>query len=201
MSQRSLPCKLYDEIGLGLLMLAWRFFFFFFFCLRTTSARKLRAWKLRTTISKPNSRLWRETKHVFALQALGQGVRGSAFNESPNQAPQPWSWPKQLHVSRTHGVRPFQISGDVMPILIFGHMAPPSCVRKKLTRPVHGAHEDPNGGKEQIGLHRSPAPTSECMQMNRCQGLKSKPIGAVKSALSHGDGDKRFSKPLDFAPL
>ena len=34
------------------------------------------------------------------------------------------------------------------------------------------AHEDPNGGKKQIGLRRSPAPTSECMQMNRCQGRK-----------------------------
>ena len=29
-------------------------------------------------------------------------------------------------------------------------------------------------------------------------GSKSKPLGAVKSALSHGDGDKLFSKPLDF---
>ena len=39
----------------------------------------------------------------------------------------------------------FKISGNIMPIVIFGHMAPSSCVRTKLTRPVHSAHEDPNG--------------------------------------------------------
>ena len=32
-------------------------------------------------------------------------------------------------------------------------------------------------------------------------GSKSKPLGAVKSALSHGDGDKWFSKPLNFELL
>ena len=32
-------------------------------------------------------------------------------------------------------------------------------------------------------------------------GSKSKPLGAVKSALSHGDGDKLSSKPLDFELL
>ena len=32
-------------------------------------------------------------------------------------------------------------------------------------------------------------------------GSKSKPLGVVKSALSHGDGDKRFSKPLDLELL
>ena len=66
----------------------------------------------------------------------------------------------------------FKISGNIMLIVIFGHMAPSSCVRTKLTRPVHSAHEDPNGEKKQIGLRRPPAPTSECMQMNRCQGRK-----------------------------
>ena len=66
----------------------------------------------------------------------------------------------------------FNFFGNIMPIVIFGRMAPSSCVRTKLTRPVHSAHEDPNGEKKQIGLRRSPAPTSECMQMNRCQGRK-----------------------------
>ena len=62
----------------------------------------------------------------------------------------------------------FKISGNIMPIVIFGRMAPSSCVRTKLP----SAHEDPNGEKKQIGLRRSPAPTSEYMQMNRCQGRK-----------------------------
>ena len=66
----------------------------------------------------------------------------------------------------------FKISGNIMPIVIFGHMAPSSCVRTKLTRPVHIAHQDPNGEKKQIGFRRSPALTSECMQINRCQGRK-----------------------------
>ena len=39
----------------------------------------------------------------------------------------------------------FKVSGNIMPIVIFGHMDPSSCVRTKLTRPVHSAHEDPNG--------------------------------------------------------
>ena len=168
MSQRSLPCKLYDEIRLGLLLLAWRFF-----CQRTTSARKRCAWKLRTTISKPSSRLWRGTKHVFALPALGQGVSGSAFNESPNQAPWPWSWQSNCTSPGPTEFANCKISG-IMLIVIFGHMSPSSCVRTKLTRPVHSAHEDPNGEKKQIGLRRSPAPTSECMQMNRCQGRKAR---------------------------
>ena len=76
--------------------------------------------------------------------------------------------PKQQHVPRLTEFAHFKISGNIMPIVIFGRMAPSSCVRTKLT----SAHEDPNGEKKQIGLRRSPAPTSECMQMNRCQGRK-----------------------------
>ena len=103
----------------------------FFFGQRRTSERKLCAWKLRTTISKRSSRLWRGTKHVLALPALGQGVWGSAFNESPNQAPRPWSWPKQLHVPGPTEFAHSKISGNIMPIVIFEHMAPSSCVRTK----------------------------------------------------------------------
>ena len=34
----------------------------------------------------------------------------------------------------------FKISGNIMLIVIFGPTAPSSCVRTKLTRPVHSAH-------------------------------------------------------------
>ena len=111
-----------------------------FFCQRTTSARKRCAWKLRTTISKPSSRLWRGTKHVFALPVLGQGVSGSASNESPNQVPWPWSWQSNCTSPGPTEFANFKISGNIMLIVIFGHMAPSSCVRTKLTRPVHSAH-------------------------------------------------------------
>ena len=170
MSKRSLPCKQYDEIGLGLLLLAWRFFFFF--CQRTTSARKLCAWKLRTAISKPSSRLWRGTKSVFSLPALGREFedRPSTSLQTKHHDPEVdqsnWTSPGLTEFAH------FKISSNIMLIVIFGHMAPSSCVRTKLTRPVHSAHENPNGEKKQIGLRRSRAPMSECMQMNRCQGRK-----------------------------
>ena len=59
-------------------------------------------------------------------------------------------------------------SGNIMLIVIFERMAPSSCVRTKYTRPVHGAHVDPNGEKKQI----SSTGRLECLQMNRCQGQR-----------------------------
>ena len=128
----------------------------FFFVQRRT-ALKLCAWKLRTAISKPSSRLWRWKKHALALQSLGQGVWGSAFNDSQNQVPRAWSW----HSCTSPGPTEFahsKISGNIMPIVISEHMAPSSCVRTKQTRPVHSAHEGLNVEKKQIGLRRSSAP-------------------------------------------
>ena len=93
----------------------------------------------------------------------------------------------------------FKISSNIMPIVIFGHMAPSSCVWTKLTRPVHSAHEDPNRRRKEANRPSSISGTDVGMYANEpLSGSKSKPLGAVKSALSHGDGDKRFSKPLDF---
>ena len=92
----------------------------------------------------------------------------------------------------------FKISGNIMPIVIFGHMVPLSCVRTKLTRPEHSAHEE-SERRNEANRPSSISGTDVGMYANEpLSGSKSKPLGAVKSALSHGDGDKRFSKPLDF---
>ena len=48
---------------------------------------------------------------------------------SRNQAPRPVKLTKQLHVPRTRAH--FKISVDIMPIVIFEHIAPSSCVRTK----------------------------------------------------------------------
>ena len=73
------------------------------------------------------------------------------------------------------------------------------CPETKLTRPVHSAHED---RRKEANRPSSISGTDVGMYANEpLSGSKSKPLGAVKSALSHGDGDKRFSKLLDFELL
>ena len=94
-----------------------------------------------------------------------------------------------------------KISGNIMLIVSFEHMASSSCVRTKQTRPVHSAHEDLNKEKKQIGLRRSPAPASRKVCKCTVVGVEKQAARCVKSALSHGDGDKLFSKPLDFELL
>ena len=74
--------------------------------------------------------------------------------------------------SPSHHDNPARENLFIMPIVISGHMAPSSCVRTKLTRPVHSTHEDPNIERSKSPFVDPPAPTSECMQMNRCQGRK-----------------------------
>ena len=95
----------------------------------------------------------------------------------------------------------FKISGNIAPIVIFEHTAPSSCVRTKQTRTAHGARGDLNGERSKSAFvdlrHRLVG-----MYANEpLSGWKSKPLGAVKSALSNGDRDKLVSEPLDFELL
>ena len=77
--------------------------------------------------------------------------RPAAFNDSPNQAPRLDPEVEQSRCTypgpRSLSIPKFLVTSHIMPIVIFEHMAPSSCVRTKLTRPVHSAHEDLNGEK------------------------------------------------------
>ena len=81
----------------------------------------------------------------------------------------------------------FKRSGNITPIVIFEHTTPSSCVRTKQTRIAHRARRDPERRKKQlesafVDIRHRPVG----MYANEpLSGWKSKPLGAVKSALSH----------------
>ena len=95
----------------------------------------------------------------------------------------------------------FKSSGKITPIVIFQHTAPSSCVRIKQTKTAHSARGDLNGERSKSAfddLRHRPVGMYPNEPLSR---WKSKPIGAVKSALSHVDRDKLISQPLDFELL
>ena len=138
MSQWSLACKLYDEIGLGLLLLAWRFFWSANnFCAETV-CMKASHHNFKT---KQQAVEGDETCVCFA----SFGLRSLRIGLQRVSKPSTTTLKLTKATARPPDPRSSPISGNIMPIVIFGHMAPSSCVRTKLTRPVHSAHEDPNG--------------------------------------------------------
>ena len=148
------------------------------------------------------------TIDALAFLMFGQGVWGSAFNQSLNQK---YDGPEVDHdstLTRWKAATPglmefahFNSSGNTAPIVIFEHTAPSSCVRIKQTRTAYGARGDLIGERSKsafLDLRHRPVG----MYANEpLSGWKRKPLGAVKSALCHGDRDKLVSQPLDFELL
>ena len=167
MSQRSLPCKLYDADWSRLALAGVTLLFFFLsanFCAETVCMQNQAAGCGGGRNMCLLCQLWAKEFEDQPSTSLHTKHHDPEVDQSNCTSPGPTEF--------AH----FKISGNVMPIGIFRHMDPSSCVRTKPTRPMHSAHEDPNGDSEkQIGLRRSPAPTLECMQMNRCQGRKASP--------------------------
>ena len=154
MSQRSLPCKLYDEITLQSRLASAGVMIFFFWSAKNFCAE--------TVCMKASYHNFKPKQHTvegdetcacfasFGPRSLRIGLqRVSKPSTEVDQSSCTSPGPTEFAHSK--------ISGNIMPIVIFEHMAPSSCVRTKQTRPVHSAHEDLNREKKQIGLHPSPA--------------------------------------------
>ena len=107
---------------------------------------------------------------MFALPALGQGVE-----DRPSTSLQTKHHNPEVDQSNCTSPGPTEFAHSKIVLVTSCQSLSLSTWLLRLVSeqsPVHSAHEDPNGGKKQIGLRRSPAPTSECVQMSRCQGRK-----------------------------
>ena len=187
-------------------MLAWHCFFFFFFFFfgqcRTSSAQKL-CECLAKFLLNPSSKLCRGRIDALALLALGKGVWGSAFNQSLNQIPRPWPTDSTLSrwkAARTHGVRLFQTFWQHHANrYIWAHGSFAMCLNKANKDSARCTWRSQRRKKQLesafVDLRHRPVG----MYANEpLSGWKSKPLGAVKSALSDGERDKLVSQPLDF---